>query len=1184
MQLRCRFADRFAVKFTAVALILVSPDLLRAVGAPAALVVTESRATGKATMVKPAPGQAIAVVPAPGKARPQPIDFFTAHGHHFGITNAQKQLVRKRASTDTLNQTHTTFEQVHQGVPVFGAEIIVHTDANNNVRVVNGTGIPAIKVNPVPSINANDADDIALQHVRLQVRRGVQLAVADRTLYVFRTNLARGIPGANHLAYEVEVTDGVSVREFVYVDAHAGDVLDQITGIHGIDRRIYDGGFGGSFLKWSEGNTYPFVGANAAGINDLINFAEDSYNFYASISNGTFLSWDALDSTMHSVLNDPQINCPNANWNGVSTNYCNGTSNDDIVAHEWSHAYTETTHNLIYQWQSGALNEAYSDIFGETIDLLNGAGTDSPVTARSAGGCSQFGVGSPSVDNSYRWLMGEDSTAFGGAIRDMWNPTCYGDPGKVSDTQYHCATTDAGGVHSNSGVPNHMYALLVDGGTYNGQTITAIGLTKAAHLYWRAQTVYQTPATGFSEHADAIEQSCQDLIGVNLVALTTSGTGWGNLSGEIFTNADCQEVADAIAAVELRTFPTQCNFTTVLAPNPPPLCNGLGSTQTVQFYDFESGPQGWTAGTRDIANIATFDTPDWAVVGSLPQTRPGQAAFVADLIIGNCTTDDESGVLHFTSPIINIPASAYGPRVAFEHYVATEATWDGGNVKVSVNGGAYQLVPASAFNFNAYNTTLSTVGAGNTNPMAGEEAFSGVDGGTISGSWGQSQLTLAGIAGPGDNIRLRFEMGLDGCNGAIGWYVDDVRVFYCTGELPGANCGNSILDLLETCDDGNTSPGDGCSDICLVEPGYQCTDPDDPTPGVNILPDGSFAGGTPNAIWSETYTNFGSPLCTAACGGGAATHGIWFAWFGGISTFEAGSVQQVVTIPAGSTLLEFDLAVGICDSDSDYVRVTIDGIELLKTTPCAVIPYLRWQFDISSFADNNPHTLRIDSEIFAINAGQSNFFVDNVTITGPPVAGDPSVCTPVSAPPTLTSAVSRKTHKTAGNHDIAMGIAPAVGDVECRDSGTTHVALTFDRDILPADGTYNNGDEIVVTSTPGATITASNFQATGNVLEFDLTGAANRSCIEVVVTGIADDDNGSPGAVMTPVTLKQRVVAGDVGTSGTTTSADINQAKTLTGPVTGANYRADLNADGTVNATDVNQARAATRNVTTVCP
>ena len=123
------------------------------------------------------------------------------------------------------------------------------------------------------------------------------------------------------------------------------------------------------------------------------------------------------------------------------------------------------------------------------------------------------------AEDSYRWLMGEDATAFGGAIRDMWTPTCLGDPGKVSDVEYQCDASDGGGVHSNSGVPNHGFALLVDGDTFNGQTVTAIGMVKAAHLYWRAQSVYQVPTTDFVDHADALEQSCQDLIGQPLTGL-----------------------------------------------------------------------------------------------------------------------------------------------------------------------------------------------------------------------------------------------------------------------------------------------------------------------------------------------------------------------------------------------------------------------------------------------------------------------------------------------------------------------------------------------------------------------------------------------------------------------------------------------------------------------------------------
>ena len=65
----------------------------------------------------------------------------------------------------------------------------------------------------------------------------------------------------------------------------------------------------------------------------------------------------------------------------------NYASADDVVGHELTHAVTERSANLLYYMQSGALNESFSDIFGETIDLEDGLGDDS------------VGV---------RWLMGED--------------------------------------------------------------------------------------------------------------------------------------------------------------------------------------------------------------------------------------------------------------------------------------------------------------------------------------------------------------------------------------------------------------------------------------------------------------------------------------------------------------------------------------------------------------------------------------------------------------------------------------------------------------------------------------------------------------------------------------------------------------------------------------------------------
>ena len=99
--------------------------------------------------------------------------------------------------------------------------------------------------------------------------------------------------------------------------------------------------------------------------------------------------------------------------------------------------------------------------------------------------------------------MGEDAT-FGGAIRDMWNPNCNGDPAKVLDAaNYYCGTADSGGVHTNSGVTNHLYALLVDGGTYNGYTMTGDGFCKSCSSVVESKKNYLTATSDFATFADA---------------------------------------------------------------------------------------------------------------------------------------------------------------------------------------------------------------------------------------------------------------------------------------------------------------------------------------------------------------------------------------------------------------------------------------------------------------------------------------------------------------------------------------------------------------------------------------------------------------------------------------------------------------------------------------------------------
>jgi Zn-dependent metalloprotease len=892
-------------------------ERLRADGGGDTLHVSLNSATGAVRFLSVEPGRlALSGATAAGRAA----DLLARYGTAFGVKTPEAELAPPVSRTDAYGFTHLSYAQVYHGLPVFAGVLRIHFDAALRLSSVNGTVVPGIAVDPRPQLTAEDASRIAVAEVvGLTPTSSPALEGVHQRLLVYRAGLIQGLAGADHLAFEVEVGDRAGIREFVYVDAHSGQVVDRISGIQdALTRKVHQPELN-NVVIWSEGNSLPYStgnGTNDNQVNEIINRTKSVYDLYKNLSGGSFLAWNGTSGTMHSVWKASFLQCPNASWNGTSTNFCDGVAPDDVVAHEWTHAYTESTHGLIYAWQPGALNESYSDIFGEVVDLIDGVGTDSPGGARTVGDCSTAGgtppptlvVNAPSViahgyavsgaefnpsppvnvtanvqlvnDNSssgggsttdacqslvgftagrialidrgggcnfaskvqkaqsagasavimvntddstftmgggapgitifavmisksdgdlikaqlgggvnatisdlaatqssVRWLVAEDSAAFGGPIRDMWNPDCFGNPAKVSDVFYQCSAGDGGGVHQNSGVPNHAFALLVDGGTFNGHTVAAVGLTRAAHLYWRAMSVYQVPDTDFADHGDALQQSCTDLLGVNLPDLST-----GLPSGQVISAAHCAAVGQAVAAVEFHS-PPPCTFTPLLSQGaPPPVCPAI-----VFFDGFEADPSAtWTRANSGV--FAEYDPRDWQWVQSLPGGRPGKGYFAIDSpSIGDCApgSDDQSGMMSLTSPPIAL--SAGGLHLSFYHYVATEPQVDGGNLRLSVNGGPFTAVPGSMFTFNPYNDTLLSSDSGNTNPMAGQAAFTGADGGQVTGSWGQSQVDLGTLAGAGNAIRLRFDFGVDGCNGLHGWYLDDVSVCtnaWAAGRVP----------------------------------------------------------------------------------------------------------------------------------------------------------------------------------------------------------------------------------------------------------------------------------------------------------------------------------------------------------------------------------------------------------------
>ena len=698
-------------------------------------------------------------------AKAKTAEFLSENFQAFNLKSIN-DLVFVEEITDNYGLKDVIYRQQHQGIPVYDGILKFHFNGKEELSSINGNAISNIKVNSTPDISAAEAGNIAKSIVAKQDlnKSNTPLQTAKSNLLIFPKNLVQGGAVTSYLAYEVEVTNKVDVREFLFIDAHTGELVEQFTGIHPIERKLYETNTNAANLKWKEGDVFP--GALSIWQQNEVTTSEHVYNFFKNAFG--YVSYDAADHTMITVNNDPTISCPNARWNGTYAGYCDGTATDDVIAHEWGHAYTEYTSGLIYQYQSGALNESYSDVWGETIDLINNYQDEGEnLSVRTTSSCT----------GSQRWKMGEDATAFGGAIRDMWNPNCNGDPARVLDSNYYyCGTADSGGVHTTSGVTNHLYALLVDGGTYNGYTMTPLGFVKAAHLWWRAQKNYLTATSDFANFADALEAAANDLMGINLQGLSTTGTAAG-LSGQIINASDLQNVKNGILAVQLRSSPaTQCNYQPILQAVPD-LC--ATATSNPLFKEtWENGLGNWTV-TNVPTNAASWEVRNWAVKDNLPKGRTGKAVFGVDPINGNCTTSLQNGILRIESPQITFPTFTAGKyEMAFNHYIATESTWDGGNIKYSLNGGAWTLLPITAFTQNPYNSALAA--SGSDNPLKGQRAFTGTDGGSLGGSWGQSVIDLSKIGvTSGSNLKIRFEMGTDGCNGIEGWYVDEIYVYNC---------------------------------------------------------------------------------------------------------------------------------------------------------------------------------------------------------------------------------------------------------------------------------------------------------------------------------------------------------------------------------------------------------------------
>ncbi len=221
-------------------------------------------------------------------------------------------------------------------------------------------------------------------------------------------------------------------------------------------------------------------------------------------------SIDNQDGTITSFINvtDERQSMDNAYWNGEAMFYGNGGSvfsplarGLDVAGHEMTHGVVQSTANLRYQSEPGALNESFADVFGAMIDRDD-------------------------------WQIGEDvvknrTTFVTGFLRDMANPnnggTSLSSPGwqpKQVSEKYN-GTQDNGGVHINSGIPNRAFYLFANN--------ASVGKVKAEQVYYRTLTQYLVASSNFLDCRASVERACADLYAGDAALLAAAQTAFATV-------------------------------------------------------------------------------------------------------------------------------------------------------------------------------------------------------------------------------------------------------------------------------------------------------------------------------------------------------------------------------------------------------------------------------------------------------------------------------------------------------------------------------------------------------------------------------------------------------------------------------------------------------------------------------
>lgn len=482
--------------------------------------------------------------------------FFSQYKKALGLEQSDEMRLLK-TETDKLGFTHYRYQQYHQGVPVYGAIYILH-ELNNQLKSGNGSIVNNIDGDHIPSISSKIAVERAIAHVSAE-QYAWQNKVLEQDLKISTKNSkATHYPTASLMYYAkpgskeyqlVYRTEIFSTKPFkrvaIFVDAITGYIYHTVnilmnadkpataqTRYNGVKNIIVDSvaptqyflretGRGGGIITKNLQNQGDVLTVNtslAVDISEADTFfneelaansahwaSEMTYDYYQQVHGRN--SYDNMGAALFSYVHWGS-NIENAMWDGNAMVYGDGSSTTgpftsaEICGHEITHAVTQYTANLDYEYESGAINESVSDMFGSMVNYF--------------------------ATDTLNWLIGLQT---GSAFRNMANPKQFLDPDTYKGQYWATGTLDYGGVHTNSGVGNYWFTLIVKGDTGTNDlgyhyNILPIGVQKSELIMFRALANYMTPTSQYFDIFNATIQAANDLYGDCSVETKTVASAW----------------------------------------------------------------------------------------------------------------------------------------------------------------------------------------------------------------------------------------------------------------------------------------------------------------------------------------------------------------------------------------------------------------------------------------------------------------------------------------------------------------------------------------------------------------------------------------------------------------------------------------------------------------------------------